>query len=51
MPSPTESQQLDLPAGTPVAEITRTGYAIDGSPLHVTISIAPGDRHRLIYEH
>jgi GntR family transcriptional regulator len=50
MPTRAESEKLDLPSGTPVAEVVRTGYAEDGAPLRVMVSIAPGDRHKLIYE-
>jgi DNA-binding GntR family transcriptional regulator len=50
-PTKPEAAALDLPAaGTPVAQITRTGYAEDDTPLRVMITIAPGDRHTLIYE-
>jgi DNA-binding GntR family transcriptional regulator len=50
MPTRAESEKLDLPTGTPVAEVIRTGYAEDGAPLRVMVTIAPGDRHKLIYE-
>ncbi|MGH3761697.1 UTRA domain-containing protein [Actinophytocola sp.] len=50
MPTPTETARLRLPAGTPVAEVTRTGYAEDGSPLRVMITVVPGDRNILVYE-
>jgi GntR family transcriptional regulator len=50
MPSKEESDRLDLQVGTPVAEITRTGYAEDGTALRVMISVAPGDRNVLVYE-
>jgi GntR family transcriptional regulator len=50
MPTRAESEKLDLPSGTPIAEVVRTGYAEDGTPLRVMITIAPGDRHKLIYE-
>lgn len=50
MPTRVESDRLDLPTGTPVAEVTRIGYAADGTPLRVMVSIAPGDRHILVYE-
>ncbi|MGH3217900.1 MAG: GntR family transcriptional regulator [Streptosporangiaceae bacterium] len=50
MPTRAESAKLDLPSGTPVAEVVRTGYAEDGTALRVMISVAPGDRHKLIYE-
>lgn len=50
MPTQDETSRLELPAGTPVAEVTRTGYADDDSPLRVMISVAPGDRNVLVYE-
>jgi DNA-binding GntR family transcriptional regulator len=50
MPTRAESEKLDLPTGTPVAEVVRTGYSEDGTPLRVMVTIAPGDRHKLIYE-
>jgi DNA-binding GntR family transcriptional regulator len=49
MPTPSESDRLDLPAGTPVAEVTRVGYVEDGTPVRVMISVAPGDRNILVY--
>ncbi|MDR3084265.1 MAG: GntR family transcriptional regulator [Streptomyces sp.] len=49
MPSPQESEQLQLPPGTPVAEHVRIGYGAAG-PVRVMVTIAPGDRHRLVYE-
>lgn len=50
MPRKAEVSLLELPPGTPVAEVTRTGYAADGVPLRVMITIAPGDRNTLVYE-
>jgi GntR family transcriptional regulator len=50
MPSKAEADRLDLPPGTPVAEHTRIGYADDGQPLRVMITIAPGDRNVMVYE-
>ncbi|OII60188.1 UTRA domain-containing protein [Streptomyces sp. CC53] len=49
MPSPEESEQLQLPPGTPVAEHVRIGYG-EAGPVRVMVTIAPGDRHRLVYE-
>ncbi len=50
MPTAAETDRLGLPMGTPVAEVTRTGYDADGKPLRVMVSIAPGDRNVLVYE-
>ncbi len=49
MPTRTEAEQLRMPTGTPVAEHVRTGYAEDGTPLRVMVTIVPGDRHSLAY--
>jgi hypothetical protein len=35
---------------TPVAEVTRTGYAADRTPLRVIVTVAPGDRNVPVYE-
>jgi DNA-binding GntR family transcriptional regulator len=50
MPTHDEADRLSLPAVTPVAEIVRTGYDEDGTPLRVMVTIAPGDRHEFVYE-
>jgi DNA-binding GntR family transcriptional regulator len=50
MPTKEESSRLGLPTGTPVAEHMRTGLGKDGKPLRVMVTIAPGDRHTLVYE-
>ncbi|MEU6787712.1 GntR family transcriptional regulator [Nonomuraea angiospora] len=50
MPTKDESARLGLPAGTPVAEHMRTGYDAAGRPVRVMITVAPGDRHTLVYE-
>lgn len=50
MPTVAETDNLVLPTGTPVAEVTRTGYAADDRPLRVMVSVAPGDRNVLVYE-
>lgn len=49
MPIPEEAKRLNLPPGTPVAEHVRIGYG-DTTPVLVVQTIAPGDRHRLVYE-
>ncbi|GLW08973.1 hypothetical protein Misp01_41030 [Microtetraspora sp. NBRC 13810] len=50
MPTKDESARLGLPAGTPVAEHMRTGYDADGRAVRVMVTVAPGDRHTLVYE-
>lgn len=50
MPTRIEADRLELAPGTPVAEVIRTGYAEDGTPLRVMVTVAPGDRHILVYE-
>jgi DNA-binding GntR family transcriptional regulator len=50
MPTGPEAFRLDLPAGTPVAEHVRTGLNAAGRPVRVIVTVAPGDRHRIIYE-
>lgn len=50
MPEPAEQERLSLPPGTPVAEHIRTGFNADDQPVRVIVTIAPGDRHRIIYE-
>ncbi|HEX2418020.1 MAG TPA: GntR family transcriptional regulator [Micromonosporaceae bacterium] len=49
MPTKNEVDRLELPSGTPVAEVTRTGYAEDETPLRVMVTVAPGDRNVLVY--
>lgn len=49
MPKPEESERLKLPPGTPVAQHVRIGFGDDG-PVRVMMTIAPGDRHVLVYE-
>jgi hypothetical protein len=43
MPTPDEVARLGIPAGTPVAELIRTGYTAVDKPVLVMISIIPGD--------
>lgn len=50
MPTRKEAELLALPAATPVAEHTRTGYDADGKPLRCMVTILPGDRHKILYE-
>ncbi|MFJ8663119.1 GntR family transcriptional regulator [Streptomyces sp. NPDC093795] len=50
MPTKHEAELLALPAATPVAEHTRTGYDVDGKPLRCMVTILPGDRHKILYE-
>ena len=50
MPTLTENGRLNLVPGTPVAEITRTGYREDGMPLRVMVTVAPGDRNLFVYK-
>ncbi|MFI8164124.1 GntR family transcriptional regulator [Streptomyces microflavus] len=49
MPTPEETERLQLPVGTPVAQHVRIGYGED-VPVRVMVTIAPGDRHVLVYE-
>ena len=50
MPIPTETQRLQIPAGTPVAEHTRTGYTAQDMAVRVMVSIIPGDTLILQYK-
>jgi DNA-binding GntR family transcriptional regulator len=50
MPTPTETERLQIPAGTPVAEHTRTGYTGDNQAVRVMVSIIPGDTLILQYK-
>lgn len=50
MPTPEESQRLDLGPGTPVAYHICTGYTADGTPVRVVLNVLPGDRHVITYE-
>ncbi|MFF0136821.1 GntR family transcriptional regulator [Streptomyces sp. NPDC005227] len=50
MPTREEAALLALPAATPVAEHTRTGYDASGRPLRCMVTILPGDRHKILYE-
>jgi len=50
MPTKSESVKLELSAGTPVAEVLRTGYDAEGKGLRAMVTVVPGDRHTLKYE-
>lgn len=50
MPSRKEAELLALPAATPIAEHTRTGFDSNGKPLRCMVTILPGDRHKILYE-
>jgi DNA-binding GntR family transcriptional regulator len=50
LPSPTETDRLELPAGTAVFEHIRTGWDDAGLPIRVMVTVVPGDRYRVIYE-
>jgi GntR family transcriptional regulator len=49
MPTPEESERLVLLPGTPIAQHVRIGYG-EVAPVRVMMTIAPGDRHILVYE-
>jgi GntR family transcriptional regulator len=49
MPQPFETEQLDIPAGVPIARILRTAYDSSGKPLEVLDSRVPTDRHVFRY--
>jgi GntR family transcriptional regulator len=50
MPTKPEREKLSLPKASPVGEITRAGYDEAGVPVRVMITIAPGARHKFVYE-
>ncbi len=43
MPTPSETERLNIAPGTPVVEHTRTAYTAEHKPVRVMISIVPGD--------
>jgi GntR family transcriptional regulator len=49
MPDPLEAQRLDIGQGVPVLAHVRTGHT-EVRPVRVTVTILPGDRHKLRYE-
>lgn len=50
MPTPEEAVALTMPAGVPLAKVTRTAYTDNGQPVEVLVSLVPCDRHRFVYE-
>ncbi|GLW08452.1 GntR family transcriptional regulator [Microtetraspora sp. NBRC 13810] len=50
MPTPVESQRLELEPGTPVVEYVRVGYDPQGLPVRVAVSVLPADKHLIRYE-
>lgn len=49
-PTREESARLQLPPATPIDQHIRTGYNEAGRPVRVIITIAPGDRHVIVYD-
>ncbi|MFF2123484.1 GntR family transcriptional regulator [Kitasatospora sp. NPDC058184] len=49
MPTREETDLLQLPMGTPVMQHVRIGHGAIG-PVRAMVTIAPGDRHLLVYE-
>ncbi|WBP91973.1 GntR family transcriptional regulator [Kitasatospora cathayae] len=49
MPTPEETDILQLPVGTPVIQHVRIGYGAT-APVRAMVTIAPGDRHLIVYE-
>ncbi|MFF8775098.1 GntR family transcriptional regulator [Kitasatospora sp. NPDC015120] len=49
MPTPEETDLLQLPTGTPVFQHVRIGFGVE-APVRVMVTIAPGDRHLIVYE-
>ncbi|MGQ4357624.1 GntR family transcriptional regulator [Streptomyces drozdowiczii] len=52
MPTSAEIERLDLQKlpGTPVCQHVRIGYGANDGPVRVMVTIAPGDRNRIVYE-
>ncbi|RJL26594.1 GntR family transcriptional regulator [Bailinhaonella thermotolerans] len=50
MPTPEESQRLQLEPGTPVVVFVRTGYDPHDVPVRVAVSVLPADKHTIRYE-
>jgi GntR family transcriptional regulator len=49
MPTPAETDQLEIPVGVPVLIQIRTGYTSE-RPVRVVVTTWPGDRARMVYE-
>jgi GntR family transcriptional regulator len=50
MPEPSEAQQLDIPAGTPVVEIVRTAYTASGQVVEVNEMTADASAYIFRYD-
>ncbi|WP_250030340.1 UTRA domain-containing protein [Paractinoplanes maris] len=50
MPTPGETQRLQLGPGTPVTYHIVTGYAEEGRSVRVVLNLLPGDRHVIAFE-
>jgi GntR family transcriptional regulator len=50
MPTPSETDELDIPVGVAVVIQTRTGYTSTDRAVRVAVTTWPGDRSRLMYE-
>ncbi|MDX3232534.1 GNAT family N-acetyltransferase [Streptomyces sp. ME19-01-6] len=50
MPTPEESDRLQLGPGTPVAVHLCIGYTQDGKPVRAVVNVLPGDRHVIAFE-
>jgi DNA-binding GntR family transcriptional regulator len=51
MPTSAERISLELSKGTPVVEITKTGYAADGQPVELSVLILDGNSYILEYHY
>lgn len=49
MPTPDETEQLEIPSGVPIARVIRTAYDSSGKALEVLVSLVPCDRHVFRY--
>lgn len=50
MPTPDETEQLAIAAGTPIGRLLRTTFDQNEHPIEVYILILPADRHVLLYD-